>query len=698
MCTHAAHPRLAQAYPSPQPTNSLPLTFRFTPRAGTCLVIGSNRLAATRAFTFLEASARVIVAGRGELADAAEELKWRVENRQIQYVALPAEQDLATWIASIDGLSLICVTDTVISQSPLSSASSPALISDIAQSLRIPINITDKPELCTYTFPATHRFPSTSKTPSNLQVSVTTNGQGCRLATRIKREIVSRLPRNVGRAVDNIGRLRARARIAIAIEEDDLAASWNAPLNSPVTQLAGTPSTSRRASAEYFTAAASESSTLPKLVDPNSLSEHEQQLRRMRWISQISEYWSVDYLAKMGDDEMSQVLEMGNVNEAAAGPVKAASASGPPPRGPGGPSALPGLSTGLSTGGGPSGHSDRSAGQPSAPRHDIALSIPSPPPATKPAGRILLLGSGPGHPGLLTIAAHRALLTSTLILSDKLVPAEILALIPSTTELHIAKKFPGNAEGAQNEMMALALAGAERGEIVVRLKQGDPFVYGRGGEEVLFFRQHGFEPIVVPGVSSALAGPLMMGIPVTQRGVAESLVLCTGVGRKGKAVQLPGYVKSRTLLVLMGVARINQVLDVLTRTVDNVDDPDINGARDGAAFPRHLPIAIIERASSPDQRMIASTLDGIQAALETVGDQRPPGMMVIGWAALCLEGQGEVGVLDDEALDGETEEQKEKRMVNTWLAGQSFVVREGLDDKWDELLPLAHARAQIHEL
>lgn len=640
----------------------------------------------------MEASADVIVASSLELEDAAEEIRYRVSKDQIRYVQLPLLENLKPWLEAIPGLSLICVTDTLISSSSSSSLSTAQFISSIAQSLRIPINVTDQPSLCTYTFPATHRFPSTSKTPSNLQVSVSTNGQGCRLATRIKRDIISRLPRNVGRAVDNIGQLRFKAKVGGNVDEDDLAATINAPLNSPVTQLAGTPSINRRPSAEYFPPVAT---TLPKLVDPTTLSESEQQLRRMRWISQISEYWSVDYLAKMSEGEMADVLEMWKVSEA-AGSVKAAAGEGPSRGGPGGPLAGPsGLSNDLSSSS--SGFTGKTPSQSSAPRHDIDLSIPPPPPAEKAPGRILLLGSGPGHPGLLTIAAHRALLTSTLILSDKLVPAEILALIPSTTELHIAKKFPGNAEGAQNEMMALALAGAQRGEIVVRLKQGDPFVYGRGGEEVLFFRQHGYEPIVVPGVSSALAGPLMMGIPVTQRGVAESLVLCTGVGRKGKAVQLPGYVKSRTLLVLMGVARINQVLDVLMRTVDQVEDPELNGARDGAAFPPHLPIAIIERASSPDQRMIASTLDGIEAALQRIGEQRPPGMMVIGWAALCLEGQGEVGVLDDVAIEGETEEEKEKRMVKTWLGGEDFVVREGLDEKWDELLPL-QATAQIAEL
>ena len=81
-------------------------------------------------------------------------------------------------------------------------------------------------------------------------------------------------------------------------------------------------------------------------------------------------------------------------------------------------------------------------------------------------------------------------------------------------------------------------------------------LYGRAGEEILYCRAHGIEPLVIPGLSSALAAPLFAGIPVTQRGVADSLVVCTGVGRAGKDVQLPGYVRSRTLVILMGVARI----------------------------------------------------------------------------------------------------------------------------------------------
>lgn len=282
------------------------------------------------------------------------------------------------------------------------------------------------------------------------------------------------------------------------------------------------------------------------------------------------------------------------------------------------------------------------------------------------------------------MAAHKSLQSATLVLSDKLVPFEILALIPSTTTLHIAKKFPGNAEGAQNEMMALALEGARRGERVVRLKQGDPYVYGRGGEEVLFFREHGFESLVIPGVSSALAGPLMFNVPVTQRGVAESMVLCTGVGRKGKSVSLPGYERARTLLVLMGVARLKSVLRVLQQPqgASSVEGEDDAGSRDGHAYPPWTPIAIIERASSADQRMTASTLGGIEQALERVGDQRPPGMMVIGWACLALAGKGDVGVLDD-GLEGE---EADRARVNRWLGEDGYLIKEGLDDGWKQFL------------
>lgn len=724
------------------------------------MVIGHGKLAASRAFTFLDSSAHVIVCS-DDLSLACGEVQFRAKNQQVEWkqspVTVSEDDEVTQWtefLDAVEGLSLVSVTDTVVTTSTTvgdaRSFASAKAIYQACRRLHIPINVADCPSLCTYTFPAVHRFPgnqaSTGKYYSNLQVAVSTNGRGCRLAGRIKRDIASRLPKGIGAAVDNVGTLRdriheegrargvqvgadrtsiksrscsrrrgesARKRFTLgegdevaqagAVDDDDVTAYTAGPLNSPVVQLPS-PALSR-ANSGFFAnkslpsissieSVASASAIRPaeSIMIPAVLTPEEEQLRRMRWVSQISEYWSIEYLSRMSLEEMDKATKMWTnerddvVSGATTQPIQHAGETDTTQNNASGPVSAGQNTTPLASGSNSYGGSEPTPYLPTTPRHEIALGVPPAAPVVR-KGRILLLGSGPGHPSLLTVAAHKALMTSTLILSDKLVPSEILALIPSSTTLHIAKKFPGNAEGAQNEMMALALEGAQRGEIVVRLKQGDPFVYGRGGEEILFFREHGFEPVVVPGVSSALAGPLMMNIPVTQRGVAESMVLCTGVGRKGKAVQLPGYVRSRTLVVLMGVARIKQVLQVLLRPASQpVDDPETQGWRDGAAFPPYLPIAIIERASSHDQRMVASTLDGIEQALEQCGEQRPPGMMIIGWSVLCLEGEGEVTVLDeDEGSEGT--EVRDRSRVRKWLGNQNHVMKDGLSEEWERLLP-----------
>ncbi|CAK9786448.1 hypothetical protein CC85DRAFT_263081 [Cutaneotrichosporon oleaginosum] len=548
--------------PFPHAVGGAPLPLTFHPRDRPVLVVGSNRLAASRVLTLLEADAVVHVASGRELSELPEEIQWRASNKEVHYTRFSGGRDEWEQFMREQGITLVAVTDTLISSGAPSLETAQA-IHAAANALRIPINVSDRPDFSTFTFPSVHRFAGADG-PSNLQVAVSTNGKGCRLAGRIRREIAAKLPANVGAAVDNIGQLRARAKPTIS-DDDSIT-----PLNKPVSQKGG-----------------------------------EDHLRRMRWVHQMSEYYSYDQLAALSAGEMDSVLE----------------GEAPYP----------------------------------LPHHEGGIAK---------RGRILLVGSGPGHPSLLTVAARHALNNATLILSDKLVPAEIIALIPKTTKLHIARKFPGNADNSQNEMMELALAGARAGETVVRLKQGDPFVYGRGGEEVLYFREHGFEATVVPGVSSALAGPLMMGIPVTQRGVADTFVMCTGAGRGGAAVQLPGYQKSKTLAILMGVARIDTVLAALT----GPDGPQ----RDGAAYPRHLPIAIVERASSPDQRVILSTLENVAGAIQSV-DQRPPGMILVGWAAMCLEGKGRVDILDGA---------DEKEAVETWLAGERFRTREGLPADW----------------
>lgn len=141
---------------------------------------------------------------------------------------------------------------------------------------------------------------------------------------------------------------------------------------------------------------------------------------------------------------------------------------------------------------------------------------------------------------------------------------------------------------------------------------------------------------------------------------------------------MPGYERGRTTVILMGVARLESLIAALVGT-----DESVRGLRDGPAYPKELPIAIIERASMPDQRVVESTLGDIVQALESVGEQRPPGMMVIGWAALALHGQGDIAVLDEGAEADDT------GRVAQWLSGGGTTrwrIREGLEEGWQELV------------
>lgn len=157
----------------------------------------------------------------------------------------------------------------------------------------------------------------------------------------------------------------------------------------------------------------------------------------MRWVAQVSEYWPISRLARMSDTEMAGVLdgEQGLTGSTNGHTVATTNHVQPHP-----------------------GDSEVNS------IHSLALS-----PIT-PKGRILLVGSGPGHPSLLTIATHDALTKhADLVLSDKLVPAAVLALVPEHVEVRIARKFPGNADGAQNELMEAAVEAARRGLTVVRV-------------------------------------------------------------------------------------------------------------------------------------------------------------------------------------------------------------------------------------
>jgi len=170
------------------------------------------------------------------------------------------------------------------------------------------------------------------------------------------------------------------------------------------------------------------------------------------------------------------------------------------------------------------------------------------------------VGAGPGDPNLLTRAAYQAIQEADLILSDKLVPNEVLKLIPQHTEVFIAaKKFCANVEAIQAELNRAALDALNQGKDVVRLKQGDPFLFGRGGEEFLFFQSNGYIPQVIPGISSCMSAPLLANIPVTHRGVASQFLVCTGTSKRNTLLEIPMYHPARTTVFLMACHRIRDI-------------------------------------------------------------------------------------------------------------------------------------------
>ncbi|GMI38559.1 hypothetical protein TeGR_g14078 [Tetraparma gracilis] len=234
-----------------------------------------------------------------------------------------------------------------------------------------------------------------------------------------------------------------------------------------------------------------------------------------------------------------------------------------------------------------------------------------------------MVGSGPGDPELLTLAAHRMLLDpSALVVADRLVPPAILSLVRG--ELRVANKAPGCAERAQREIYAWCREGLEEGRRVVRLKIGDPFVFGRGGEEVLEFRGMGVEPTVVPGVSASLSAPLLAGIPVTHRGVANQVVVCTGYGREGTSPDLIRYHPEQTVVFLMAVGKLPTLSASLISS---------------AAYPPSTRVAIVESAGTPQQRVVLGPLDRIASIAEENG-VRAPATIVVGDVVDVLIGEG----------------------------------------------------------
>lgn len=240
-------------------------------------------------------------------------------------------------------------------------------------------------------------------------------------------------------------------------------------------------------------------------------------------------------------------------------------------------------------------------------------------------GKITLVGSGPGDPDLLTVKALKLLQDpNALVICDRLVSEEIRDLVKG--EMKVARKLPGCADLAQEEIYWWAYQGLKAGKHVIRLKIGDPFVFGRGGEEILTFRKFGVNSVVVPGVSAAFSAPLLGNIPVTHRGVSNQVVMCTGYGREGTSPDLIQYHKEQTVVFLMAVGRLRELCDRLVRM---------------AGYPKDTPVGIVERAGCPNQRTVVGNMETIGDIAEKYNVQAPSTIIVGSVVNVLLENNGE---------------------------------------------------------
>jgi uroporphyrin-III C-methyltransferase/precorrin-2 dehydrogenase/sirohydrochlorin ferrochelatase len=231
-------------------------------------------------------------------------------------------------------------------------------------------------------------------------------------------------------------------------------------------------------------------------------------------------------------------------------------------------------------------------------------------------GRVVLVGGGPGDVDLLTIGGRRALAEADVVVTDRLGPTGVLAeLDPGVEVIHVGKA-PGNHPVPQEEINRILVERAQRGQVVVRLKGGDSYIFGRGGEEVLACRKAGIPVEVVPGVSSALAVPTLAGISLTYRAVAQTLVVTTGHEGLDPAARAAVGHGGATLVVLMGVSLLRRIAG---EAIESGADPS-------------TPVAIVERGSTPTQRATYGRLDTIADRAEAAG-VRAPAVIVIGAVA-----------------------------------------------------------------
>ncbi len=221
---------------------------------------------------------------------------------------------------------------------------------------------------------------------------------------------------------------------------------------------------------------------------------------------------------------------------------------------------------------------------------------------------VYLVGAGPGDPELITLKAVNALKDADVVLYDKLANEEILNHAEGAKLIYVGKQA-GHHSKTQEEINKILVKEAKENNVVVRLKGGDPFIFGRGGEEMLALTREGLEFKVIPGVTSAIGAPTTIGLPITHRGIATSVTLVTGHEDPTKeSKQVKWDFTADTIIILMGIGNLEENISEIMK----YKDPD-------------TPVCVIENGTMENQRVITGTLENI-----TEKDINPPALVVIG--------------------------------------------------------------------
>lgn len=231
----------------------------------------------------------------------------------------------------------------------------------------------------------------------------------------------------------------------------------------------------------------------------------------------------------------------------------------------------------------------------------------------KPVGKVSLVGAGPGDPDLITVKGLKALQAADVVLYDRLVHPDLLESVrPGAERIYVGKEVGHTGKGRQKWINEQLIEHARLGRKVVRLKGGDPFVFGRGGEELVALREAGIEADVIPGISSAVAGPAAAGIPVTHRGVATAFGVFAGHEAEGRDdVPWAAAAKLPTSVFLMGVDRLAHIAERL-----------VSEGRSA-----QTPVAVISKATCEDQKIVTGVLRDIAQKAEGIP---PPAVIVVG--------------------------------------------------------------------